>query len=74
MVQDAVKSGAKVVVGGTRGKAGPNFYQPTLLTGVNDSMRVVKEEIFGPVMTVIPFDDEKDVLAKANDTGSGLAA
>lgn len=50
------------------------FYEPTVLTDVDNSMRVVREEIFGPVAAIMPFDTEDEVLALANDTNYGLAA
>ncbi|MDT0510222.1 5-carboxymethyl-2-hydroxymuconate semialdehyde dehydrogenase [Novosphingobium sp. MMS21-SN21R] len=49
------------------------FFQPTLFTGAEQSMRIAQEEIFGPVLTAIPFDDETDAIAKANDVEYGLA-
>ncbi len=48
--------------------------QPTIFTGVNNQMRVAREEIFGPVLSVIPFDDEEEAIAIANDSPYGLAA
>ena len=50
------------------------FYPPTLLTGVNTSMRIFNEEIFGPVVTVTPFDEEQEAITLANQTKYGLAA
>lgn len=50
------------------------FFQPTLFTQAEQSMRISQEEIFGPVLTAIPFDDEADAIAKANDVQYGLAA
>lgn len=50
------------------------FYEPTVLTDVNNSMRVVREEIFGPVAAIMPFESEADVVRLANDTDYGLAA
>ncbi|WP_293856346.1 5-carboxymethyl-2-hydroxymuconate semialdehyde dehydrogenase [Sphingomonas sp. SCN 67-18] len=65
--------GATVAVGGgTHGDAG-TFVQPTLFTGASATMRIAREEIFGPVLTVIPFDDEADAIAQANDVDYGLA-
>jgi succinate-semialdehyde dehydrogenase / glutarate-semialdehyde dehydrogenase len=63
-----------VVAGGARHPAGPTFYQPTVLTGVNPAMRVAREEIFGPVAPLFRFDSEEDALRMANDTEFGLAA
>ena len=72
----ARNEGALVLAGGSRVEAlKPGFYvQPTLLTGAAASMRVAREEIFGPVLTVIAFSDEAEALAIANDTPYGLAA
>ena len=68
--------GAEVVAGGapieTDGKG--FFYPPTVLTGVTNQMKVVREEIFGPVLSIIPFTDVDDLIAQANDTEYGLAA
>src|SRR4029078_12795227 len=57
---DAVKKGAKVLVGGGPDKAGPLFYQPSVVTGVSPEMEIVQEEIFGPVAALVSFDTEKD--------------
>ena len=50
------------------------FVEPTIFTDCTDDMTIVKEEIFGPVMSVLVFDDEDEVIARANDTELGLAA
>ncbi len=64
--------GATIAVGGGR-PDGPGCYvQPTLFTGARNDMRIAQEEIFGPVLTVIPFDTEDDALAIANDVNYGL--
>ncbi len=70
------EEGATVLVGGRATDAGLGgyFYEPTVLTDVTNDMRVVREEIFGPVAAVMPFDDEDDVVRLANDTDFGLAA
>ena len=75
-VKLGVSEGARVVAGGGPAEVagGGYFYQPTVLAGVRNDMRVAQEEIFGPVLSVIPFEDEADVLALANDTQFGLAA
>ena len=72
-VESAREDGAEVVIGGERPSDLPRgFYvAPTLVTGDN-SMRVAREEIFGPVITMIPFDDEEEGIAIANDTEFGL--
>lgn len=74
MVQDAVAMGATAVVGGAGSKLGECFYQPTVLTGVNDQMRVFREEIFGPVAPLFSFKDEAQAIEMANDTEFGLAS
>ncbi|WP_279355866.1 NAD-dependent succinate-semialdehyde dehydrogenase [Fundidesulfovibrio agrisoli] len=74
LVADAVASGARVAVGGKRHALGGLFYEPTLLTGVTPSMRVFKEEIFGPLAPVVCFSSEKEAIALANDTNAGLAS
>ncbi|HMN81614.1 MAG TPA: aldehyde dehydrogenase family protein, partial [Burkholderiaceae bacterium] len=53
--------------------AGGNFVEPTLFTGARTSMRIAQEEIFGPVLTAIPFDDEAEAVTIANDVRYGLA-
>ena len=66
--------GATVAAGGTRfdGPGGGCYVSPTLFTGANNQMRIAQEEIFGPVLTAIPFKDEADALALANDVQYGL--
>ncbi len=68
--------GARVVTGGrpSDGGLGGYFYEPTILVDVDNSMRVVREEIFGPVLAVMPFETEEEVVRLANDTEYGLAA
>ncbi|MGW2848542.1 aldehyde dehydrogenase family protein [Streptomyces sp. NPDC001274] len=69
------KEGARVVTGGERpaGPDGRGFYvAPTLLADCTNDMRVVREEIFGPVVVVVPFDDEDEAVALANDSDYGL--
>jgi betaine-aldehyde dehydrogenase len=70
--------GAQVLVGGGRvtdGALGRGFFvAPTVFDGCTDDMAIVREEIFGPVMTVLTFDDEAEVIARANATDFGLAA
>ncbi|WP_018465307.1 5-carboxymethyl-2-hydroxymuconate semialdehyde dehydrogenase [Calidithermus timidus] len=67
------EEGARLVVGGERVGSEGNYMRPALFVGENH-MRIAQEEIFGPVLTVIPFKDEADALAKANDVKYGLAA
>ena len=66
--------GAQVVTGGGRAKDKGYYVQPTILTNVNQGMRVQQEEIFGPVLTAMPYDDLDQVAAWANDTPYGLGA
>lgn len=71
--EDAVEKGARLVAGGRRTGVG-YFFQPTMLVGVTPEMRVYQEEVFGPIMSIIPFNDSDDIVAMANDTEYGLAA
>ena len=74
-VEDARAHGARVVVGGKRlPELGPNFYAPTVLAGVTHAMRIMREETFGPVLPVMPFDHDDDAVRLANDSEYGLAA
>src|SRR5207245_4417375 len=67
--------GAEVITGGEAPADGSRaFYPPTVLAKVDNRMVVAQEEIFGPVVTVIPFEDEKDAIRIANDTKYGLFA
>ncbi len=73
-VADAVSHGAHVAIGGKRDALGGTFFEPTVLTGVTPSMRVAREETFGPVAPLFKFATEADAVAMANDTPFGLAA
>ncbi|MBZ9722449.1 NAD-dependent succinate-semialdehyde dehydrogenase [Mesorhizobium sp. CO1-1-11] len=73
-VADAVVLGARCLAGGKRHQAGPLFYQPTLLADVADDALIMREETFGPVASVTPFDSEDEVIARANATEYGLVA
>src|ERR671923_27820 len=68
------EEGAEVVTGGDPGDGKGAFYPPTVLANVENRMAVAQEEIFGPVVTVIPFEDEKDAIRIANDVKYGLMA
>ncbi len=71
----AEEDGATVIVGGGEATDPESYYvNPMLFTGATNDMRIAREEIFGPVLTVIPFADEADAVAIANDTDYGLAA
>lgn len=74
IVQSAISAGAKALVGGARSSLGECFYQPTVLTHVDASMRAAQEEIFGPVAPLLKFDSEEEAIAMANDTSVGLAS
>jgi phenylacetaldehyde dehydrogenase len=73
-LESGKKEGAKAVTGGGREGNRGYFVQPTVLVNTTDNMKVVQEEIFGPVLTAIPFSDINEIAAKANDTVYGLAA
>ena len=76
LVKDAVEAGATLLTGGGRpdGLKKGNFYEPTVLRGVTEHMRIYREEIFGPVVSLLTFTDLDDVLKQANDTDTGLTA
>jgi len=73
-LESGFSEGAKAVTGGSREGDKGYFVKPTVLVNTNDKMKVVREEIFGPVVTVMPFKDADDLVAKANNTEYGLAA
>ena len=74
MVAEARRQGVEVLAGGSRLERKGYFYEPTVLAQVQPSMPVYAEEIFGPVMPVVPFDELEQAIALANDTVYGLAA
>jgi len=73
-IADAVKKGAKVVVGGKRHSLGGSFFEPTVLANVTTDMIVTREETFGPVAPLFRFKSEEEAIRMANDTEFGLAA
>ena len=77
-VELAKAEGGKVITGGeaiTDGEfANGSFYKPTIITGLSNSAQTCQEEIFGPVLVVIPYENEQDLIAQANDSCFGLAA
>jgi len=73
-VDSGLQQGAKAVVGGRKMSGSGYFVEPTVLIDVKPEMKVVREEIFGPVVTAIPFNDPEEVAAFANDSMYGLAA
>jgi betaine-aldehyde dehydrogenase len=72
-VKIGLEEGATLATGGRRLEGPGIFYEPTIFTGVDNSMRIAQEEIFGPVLVVIPFDSEQEAIDIANDTIYGLA-
>lgn len=73
-VTDAQDKGATILCGGKRVAQGENFFEPTILTNVDNSMRVANEEIFGPIAPLFKFDTDEQAIALANRTEYGLAA
>jgi len=77
-VAAGISEGAKLVCGGKRPSdkalAKGNFLEPTIFDDVTPAMKIAREEIFGPVLSVIPFDTEEEAIQIANDTEYGLAA
>jgi succinate-semialdehyde dehydrogenase/glutarate-semialdehyde dehydrogenase len=75
LIADAVERGAKVLCGGRpRPDVGPHFFEPTVLTGVNSSMQLFRDETFGPVLAIQVVRDANEAVRIANDTDFGLAA
>jgi acyl-CoA reductase-like NAD-dependent aldehyde dehydrogenase len=73
-VKDAVKKGAKVLAGGKRVKGPGNWFEPTVLVGVNHSMAVMREESFGPIIGIMPARSDAEAVSLMNDTDYGLTA
>ncbi len=73
-VEQGVGEGAEVVTGGEATNGDGAFYPPTVLAKVENRMTVAQEEIFGPVVVIVPFADEKEAIALANDSRYGLVA
>ncbi len=74
LVEDGRRNGAKIVAGGKALDRPGFFFEPTVVSDVRLDMSLYREEIFGPVVTILPFDDEEVVIAEANNTEYGLAA
>jgi len=75
LIQSGIKEGATLVAGGPERPNGLKkgyFIQPTIFTNVSNDMRIAKEEIFGPVLSIIPFENEEEAIAITNDTSYGL--
>lgn len=73
-VADALSKGGKVLAGGKRSALGGTFFEPTVMSGITQEMKVAKEETFAPLAPVITFRDESEVIAMANDSEFGLAS
>lgn len=73
-LQDALDKGATILTGGKPHELGGTFFEPTVITNVDSSMKVAREETFGPMAPLFKFSDVDDVIAQANDTEFGLAA
>jgi len=73
-VQDAVNTGAKIVIGGDMHSLGGNFYLPTVIANVTTKAKITYEETFGPVAPIYKFSTEEEVIKMANDTPYGLAS
>ncbi|MGY4362916.1 aspartate-semialdehyde dehydrogenase [Bradyrhizobium sp. i1.3.1] len=73
-IEDAAARGAQIMSAKQDERLGPNFVSPTLLSNVTDSMLIAREETFGPVAAVLPFDSEEEVVARTNASEMGLAA
>jgi len=73
-VHEGIASGARVMSGGSAPARAGFFVEPTVLTDVRPEMSVVREEIFGPVIVALPFDDEDELVNAVNDTRDGLSA
>ena len=73
-IRDALARGARLITGGADAGLGERFVEPTLLAEVTDDMAIAREETFGPVAAVLPFDSEEEVLGRANANELGLAA
>ena len=76
LIQKGIDEGAELVTGGTGRPDGLNrgyFVKPTIFGGVNNDMTIAREEIFGPVLTILPYENEEEAIAIANDTPYGLS-
>ena len=73
-IEDAVSKGATIILGNAKDDQAGNFFEPTIVTGVTQEMKVATEETFGPFAPLFKFEDEDEVIAMANDTIFGLAS
>nr|WP_229715169.1 NAD-dependent succinate-semialdehyde dehydrogenase [Subtercola lobariae] len=74
LVQDAIARGANLLTGGHRSLRAGSFYEPTVITNVQPESTILREEIFGPVLSIVEFDNEDEAVAMANDTEYGLVS
>ena len=74
LVDDAVEKGAKTLIGGKEVDGAGSFYEPTVLAGISDDARLLKEEIFGPVAPIKTFSTDEEAITAANDTEFGLVS
>ncbi|SIQ78312.1 aldehyde dehydrogenase (NAD+) [Rhizobium sp. RU20A] len=77
LIEAGIAEGAELLVGGPgkpEGFEAGYYVKPTIFVGVNNGMRIAREEVFGPVLAILPFDAEEDAISIANDTNYGLAA
>jgi phenylacetaldehyde dehydrogenase len=73
-IAEGKRAGASILCGGDVAGDNASFITPTVLTGVTHAMRIAREEVFGPVLVAMPFDDVEEVITAANDSDYGLAA
>ncbi|HVP29897.1 MAG TPA: aldehyde dehydrogenase family protein [Myxococcota bacterium] len=73
LVEDAKRAGARIRTGGMVRSGGGYFYEPTIITGISDGVRLVDEEQFGPALPILPFRDVEDAIERANATHFGLS-
>jgi succinate-semialdehyde dehydrogenase/glutarate-semialdehyde dehydrogenase len=73
-LEDAVRKGANVLTGGKRSALGGMYFEPTVLTGITEDMEVLREETFGPLLPIMPVEDDGEAIRRANDSNYGLSA
>src|SRR5699024_10308966 len=74
LVSDALERGATLTTGGSRVEGQGTFFEATVLTGVREGSELLREEIFGPVLAIVPFDTEEEAVRLANGTEFGLVS
>ena len=72
-LDDALLKGGKILIGGKKSKVGKLFYEPTIVININPKMKIFSKENFGPIIPVIKFDSDDELIRLANDTNYGLA-